>query len=220
MKIKTLCEAYSPYDHRKRLEEAFNEFDRVLVTSSFGTTSAILLHLLSKVKPDMPVYMVNTGYLFPETIAYKDTLQKKFNLNIIEVEPKKNEHLFTRLNYTWAHHSDLCCHFNKVEPMNSLKENFDLWISGMLGGTNTHRDNMPLFKNDNGLTRFYPLVDMSPEEAQAYQIIYEIPKHPLEAKGYGSVGCKHCTVKGSGRSGRWAGQAKTECGLHIIQAKS
>lgn len=216
MTLKTLCEAYSQYGPQKRLEEAFREFDRVLVTSSFGTTSAILLHLLSKVKPGIPIHMIDTGYLFPETIAYKETLRKRFNLNIIEVKPKQNEHLFTRLNYTWAHHPDLCCHFNKVEPMESLKQGYDLWISGMLGKTNSYRDTMPLFKKDGKLLRFYPLIDMTIEEAQAHQIIYELPKHPLEAKGYGSVGCKHCTVKGAGRSGRWAGQVKTECGLHII----
>ncbi|MEO0897090.1 MAG: phosphoadenylyl-sulfate reductase [Bacteroidota bacterium] len=214
--IKTLCEAYSPYDHVQRLEAIFREFDRVLITSSFGTTSAILLHLLQKVKPGHPIYMIDTGYLFKETLAYKETLRRRLNLNIIEVKPKQNEHIFTKLDYTWAHHPDLCCHFNKVEPMGELKKDFDVWISGMLGNSNSFRTNAPLFKQDRDMLRFYPLIDMSAEEAQAHQIIYELPQHPLESKGYGSVGCTHCTAKGLGRSGRWAGKQKTECGLHII----
>ncbi len=216
MKLKTLCETYSPYDHRKRLEAIFRDFDRVLITSSFGTTSAILLHLLHKVRPDVTVHMIDTGYLFPETLAYRETLRNQFNLDIVEVKPKENEHHFTRLDYTWAHHPDLCCHFNKVEPMQRLKEDYDIWISGMLGKTNNYRSTMNLFKQDRDLIRFYPLIDMTYDEAKAYQNVYDLPVHPLESKGYGSVGCTHCTIKGRGRSGRWAGMEKTECGLHII----
>lgn len=218
--LKTLCATYAPYDHRKRLEAIFRDFDRVLITSSFGTTSAIFLHLLQKVKPDHPVYFIDTQYLFPETQAYKQQLTKRLGLNVQTIKPKANEHMFTKLDYTWSHHPDLCCHFNKVMPMDTLKADFDVWISGMIGGTNAHRTQKPMFKQDKDIIRFYPLMDMDMTEAQAYRMVHELPTHPLELKGYGSVGCKHCTVKGQGRDGRWSKFNKTECGLHIIHANA
>ncbi|WNJ18823.1 phosphoadenylyl-sulfate reductase [Pontibacter sp. G13] len=217
MDIKTLCEKYSPYDHRKRLEAIFRDFDRVLVTSSFGTTSAILLNLLRKVKPDHPIHFVDTRYHFPETLEYKEELTRKWNLNVVSVQPPKNEHTFTQLNYTWAHQPDLCCHLNKVDPLEKVKETHDVWISGMMGGTNDNRKTLELFKEDKGMLRFYPFIDMSLQEAEWSRVLYELPQHPLELKGYGSVGCKHCTHKGAGRAGRWVGFDKTECGLHAFK---
>ncbi len=220
MNTKTLCESYSPYDPKQRLEKLFGEFDRVLVTSSFGTTSAILLHLLHKVKSDVPVYFIDTMYHFDETYAYKDQLASQWKLNIVDVRPKVNEHMFTRTNYTWAHHPDSCCFVNKVMPMEALKSSHDVWISGMLGGSTELRKHMPLFKWDGQILRFYPLISMDEQEAEWYKVLHELPGHPLEDKGYGSVGCKHCTFKGAGRSGRWAGSNKKECGLHILRAQT
>ncbi|RMG69601.1 MAG: phosphoadenylyl-sulfate reductase [Bacteroidetes bacterium] len=217
MNLKTLCEQYSQYDHRKRLEAIFRDFDRVLVTSSFGTSSAIFLHLLHQVRPDHPVHFIDTRYHFPETYAYRDLLAKRWNLNVVSVQPKVNEHLFTQLNYTWAHHPDACCHMNKVMPLEDLKARHDLWISGMAGSPTDLRRRMPMFKQDRKLIRFYPLLDMSPQDVALYKTIYELPEHPLEKEGYGSIGCQHCTRKGDGRSGRWVGFQKTECGLHITK---
>lgn len=128
--------------------------------------------------------------------------------------------MFTKVDYTWAHHPDLCCHFNKVMPMEELKQGFDVWISGMIGGTTSQRSQKSIFRQDHDILRFYPLIDMDATEAQAYKLVYDLPTHPLEIKGFGSVGCSHCTRKGQGRKGRWSQFNKTECGLHIIQAKA
>ncbi len=219
MNTKTLCEAYSPFDPKQRLEKLFGEFDRVLMTSSFGTTSAILLHLLHKVKPGHPVHFIDTRYHFAETYEYKQTLQKLWGLNIVDVRPKANEHLFTRTDFTWAHQPDACCYVNKVMPLEELKESHHVWISGMFGGTTELRKKMPLFQWDGQILRFYPFIDMTEQEAEWYKTVYELPTHPLEARGYSSIGCNHCTAKGNGRSGRWAGTGKNECGLHAIQPK-
>ena len=199
------------------MEAIFRDFDRVLVTSSFGASSAIFLHLLHQVRPGHPVHFIDTRYHFPETYAYRDELVKRWNLHVVSVQPKVNEHRFTQLNYTWAHHPDACCHMNKVMPLEALKDTHDVWISGMAGGSTDLRRRTPIFKRDAKLIRFYPLLDMSPQDIELYKVIYELPPHPLELQGYGSIGCKHCTRKGEGRSGRWAGFQKTECGLHITR---
>lgn len=213
--LKTLCENYSPYDHRKRLEELFRDFDRVLITSSFGTTSAILLHLLHQVKPDHPVHFIDTKYHFAETHLYKRDLTRKWGLNVVPVYPKKNENRFTRMDYTWTYEPDSCCEMNKVQPLEGLKKEHDVWVSGMLGSGNSFRETLPMFREEKDIIRFYPLIDMSPEEAAGYRIIHELPEHPLESKGYGSVGCEQCTLRGEGRDGRWIGFNKGECGLHL-----
>lgn len=219
MNTKTLCESYSPYDPKQRLEKLIGEFDRVLVTSSFGTTSAILLHMLHKVKPDFPIHFIDTRYHFAETYDYKKELTRKWDLNIVDVQPKVNENMFTKTNFTWAHHPDSCCFVNKVLPIEELKSTHNVWISGMLGGTTDVRKEMPLFKWDGQILRFYPLINMSEQEAEWYKIIHELPSHPLEAKGYASVGCQNCTAKGAGRQGRWSGQSKKECGLHVLPSQ-
>lgn len=214
MDIKTLSEQYAKYDQRKRLEAVFRDFERVLITSSFGTTSAILLHMLAKIKPEHPVYFIDTGYLFRGTHMYKDQLASLWNLNVVSIHPKRNEHDFTRVDYTWMYEPDSCCFVNKVMPLDKLKAEHDVWISGMTGGTTDHRKSLNVFKASNDILRFQPLIDMSPEEADWYRVIHELPEHPLEAAGYGSVGCVQCTQKGEGRAGRWVGFNKTECGLH------
>ncbi|MEL7533532.1 MAG: phosphoadenylyl-sulfate reductase [Bacteroidota bacterium] len=218
MDTKTLCADYAPYDHRERLEKLFRDFDRVLITSSFGTTSAILLHFLHQVRPDHPVHFIDTGYHFLETHQYRETLSQEWGLNVVTVRPKANEHNFTRLDYTWTYQPDSCCFVNKVSPVEKLKESHDVWISGMIRGTSANRKNVPLFKESNGIMRFYPLADMDPEEAQYYNYMHELPDHPLKDRGYGSVGCTHCTQAGEGRSGRWSGSVKTECGLHSFKS--
>lgn len=215
MELKTLCERYSPYDHRKRLETLFDEFDRVLVTTSFGATSATLLHLLQKVKPGHPVYFVDTKYHFRETLEYRQKLMSKLKLNIQSVVPKPNENFFTQLDYTWSYQPDACCYVNKVQPLEDLKASHDVWISGMVGGSQ-NRKNLPIFQMKGNILRFYPLIDMTEEEAYYYRMVYDLPEHPLQSKGYASIGCTHCTRPGEGRSGRWTGFNKTECGLHTM----
>lgn len=215
-KIKTLCEQYSQVNYRERLVEVFRNYDRVLVTSSFGTTSVILLHLLHEVKPDHPVHFIDTTYHFSETHQYMQSLIDRWGLNVVHVRPEPIGNARTRRERTWAHHPDRCCQVNKVSPINRLKKQHDVWISGMTGGITEYRKNLPIFKQEGKLMRFYPLIDMTPEDADLYKTIYELPAHPLEGQGYGSIGCTHCTLKGHGRSGRWADKAKTECGLHVF----
>lgn len=217
--LKTLCDKYSQLNHRERMVEVFRDFDRVLVTSSFGTTSATLLHHLHKARPAHPIYFVDTTYHFSETLAYKQKLERLYGLTVETVSPSSIENMYTKLDWTWAHKPDECCYANKVAPLKNLKASHDVWISGMIGRTSLNRRNLDIFAFDGEIVRFYPFLDMTQEEAEVYKVIYELPEHPLQSAGFGSVGCTHCTVPGQGRDGRWAGKQKTECGLHLFQQK-
>ncbi len=197
-----------------RVAYTFNAFDNVLVTSSFGTTSAILLHIVSRVRPGHPIYFIDTRYHFEETIAYKNKLADRLDLNVVDLEPDPERHAFTRKNQTWKKDPDFCCQINKVEPLNAIKEGHDAWISGLIGYESNYRRYFEIFEDAGDIYKFYPLVDWSDEQVNEYFELYGLPRHPLEQKGYQSIGCTHCTTKGCGRNGRWPGTGKTECGLH------
>lgn len=219
MNLSALNKRYESLAPHERLGQVFTDFERVLVTSSFGTTSAVLLSMLHKAQPQHPVHVIDTNYLFPETHAYRRTLTERWQLNVQVVKPSLNAHLYTRMDYTWAHQPDACCHVNKVAPLEALKDTHDIWVSGMIGGLSDQRKKRHIFEWDGKMFRFYPLIDMSAEEVNFYRIIEDLPSHPLEGKGYGSVGCAQCTQKGNGRDGRWAGKNKTECGLHVFPSR-
>lgn len=215
--IDTLNQKYEKYSFMDRLEKLFAEFDhdKILISSSFGATSSVLLHQVSKVAPNHPVYFINTGYLFEETIQYKNRIQEKFGLtNIVEVGPNGQKHEFTTENETYKTNQDLCCFVNKVEPMQKLKEGKQFWVSGIFRHQNQNRANLRIFEPKDDLLKFHPIIDMSKEDVQLYQDVYDLPKHSLIYQGYGSIGCTHCTAKGDDREGRWLNSGKTECGLH------
>ena len=215
--IESWNKQYKSVSSMDRLKKLFNEVDhdKILITSSFGSTSGVLLHLLSKVAPDHPVYFVNTGYLFEETLEYMEKLKREFGLtNIIEVKPNHKKHQFTRENQTYKTNTDFCCFINKVDPIAKLKEGKEVWVSGIFAYQNENRSQLRIFEPKDKMLKFHPIIDMTEDEAKLYMDIYEIPQHKLIYQGYGSIGCTHCTARGDGREGRWLNSEKTECGLH------
>lgn len=216
-KLTELNTRYGNLTYLDRLKLVFEEFDpeKILVTTSFGSTSVLLLHLINKVKPGHPIYLINTGYLFEETLQYKQQLIDALGLNVVDIRPAERSHAFTSKHRVWEGNPDFCCFINKVEPMRELKSKHEVWISGLLRFQNENRAQKELFEYQQGLLKCHPIIDMSNEDVNLYRSIYELPAHPLAYQGYGSIGCVHCTKKGSGRDGRWKGKAKTECGLHI-----
>lgn len=215
-RLHILNKEYRGLDPEARIRKLFRDIpvEDILFTSSFGTSSALLLHMLSRVQPGFPVHFIDTGYLFPETIAYREELEKQLNLNIKEVKPDPARQTFTRSNETYRHNHDLCCYINKVYPVEILKSQYKIWIAGLLQYQSPHRENRQVFEWQDGIVKFHPVVDMRREEVDMYRYLWNLPVHPLVERGYGSVGCIHCTQKGSGRSGRWSSLSKTECGLH------
>lgn len=215
MNLDELNKKYLLLSPEARIKELYKDFDKVLFTSSFGTTAAFLLHLFHKVKPNETVYFLDTTYHFNETVEYKEKLTKLLGLKVIDVRPEEWKNNFTQQDKTWNTDPDLCCSINKVEPIDKLKVNFDVWVSGLMSAQNAFRQNLKVFEQKDDIIKFYPLIDQNEKIAKGYIAENKLPEHPLLSQGYSSVGCFHCTVAGKGRSGRWVNKSKTECGLHL-----
>lgn len=215
MNLEILNQKYRALSPQERITELYKDFSKVLFTSSFGTTSTILLHLFHKANPKQKIHFLDTTYHFSETIEYKNQLTKLFSLDVIEVKPEDWKNKFTREDQTWSKDPDLCCSINKVEPLDKLKSEFEIWVSGLMKTQNTHRGQLNIFEQKEDIIKFYPIIDMNSETSNKYIAENHLPSHPLLAHGFASVGCIHCTVKGRGREGRWVNRNKTECGLHI-----
>jgi len=215
--LNKLNATYEPLTFQDRVEQLFKDFkpEEILITTSLGSTSSILLHLLSKVAPDHPIYLINTGYLFDETLRHKEHVAKKLNINIVDVHPSENKHQFTQENVTWEFNSDLCCFVNKIDPMNKLKEGKKIWISGLLRFQNENRRHLQIFHQHRDIVKFHPIIDMKQEDVGLYHQVFDLPVNSLFYQGYGSIGCYHCTARGEGREGRWLNTNKNECGLHL-----
>lgn len=215
--LKALNEAYQPLSAKERIIKLYQDFnlDQVMLTSSFAATSAFLLKLVSDVNQKQKVYFIDTGYHFNETLEYKSTLSKTYNLDVISISALKEEHDFTTKDQTWLKNPDFCCSINKVNPLHRVKKNYDIWISGLMKWQSDHRASLNIFELRGDILKFYPLLDISKDERDQFIKTHQLPCHPLVANGYNSIGCKHCTVPGEDRSGRWNNNPKTECGLHL-----
>lgn len=208
---KSLTEAHNDV----RIAHILNKYrEKVFITTSFGTTSALLIHMISRIRPNHPIHFIDTGYLFPETLEYRDKLIERYGINVIDHFPDERKHEITKQNKLWKADPDLCCHYNKVEPLENIKSGYKVWISGLIGYQNRYRSGLEILQRRDDLHRYYPLIDWTPEMVDDYFESYGIPRHPLERFGYESIGCTHCTKKGKGRKGRWGDSGKTECGLH------
>lgn len=215
--IAELNEKYKPLSVQERITELYKDFDvaEVMLTSSFAATSAFLLHAFSQVNKAQKIYFIDTGYHFTETLNYKEMLTELYGLEVASVRGDAYEHNFTQKDKTWSKNPDFCCSINKVKPLDLIKERFTVWVSGLMEWQSDHRATLNIFEQRNSILKFYPLLDVTEEERKEYIKKNHLPFHPLVAKGYSSIGCKHCTVPGKGRAGRWNNSPKTECGLHL-----
>lgn len=193
----------------------YKDFDvnKIFHTSSFGTTAALLLKMVPNI--NQKIFFLNTTYHFQETINYKDQLKEKINLKIDKVLTESWENDFTKSDITWRKDTDLCWSINKFEPMDRLKEDQDVWISGLLKYQNSHRKELNVFEEKSGIIKFYPILNMTNENVVYFFVDNNIPKYTLKAQGYSSIDCAKCTIKGQGRAGRRNSYGKTECGLHL-----
>jgi phosphoadenosine phosphosulfate reductase len=197
---------------------------RVAAVSSFGTESAVLLHLVAAVDKSVPVIFINTQKMFGETLAYRDELAEKLGLLDLRVFRPDPAILAAKdpTSLRWSYDPDGCCDLRKVEPLRRALQPFDAWISGRKG-FQAGRANLPKFELDandgGGRLKINPLADWDKAMVDAHFKAAELPPHPLEAQGYPSVGCVPCTSKvlpgEDPRAGRWRGWDKNECGIHV-----
>ena len=212
-----LNKKYRSLNVHDRIEELYHDFDvsDIMLTSSFAATSAMLLKFFSDVNKDQLIYFIDTGYHFKETLIYKEYLTKLYDLNVLDVTAEEWKHTFTTEDKTWTKDPDLCCSINKVQPLESIKEKYTVWVSGLMRWQSDNRSSLDIFEERNGMIKFYPLLDVTQDERESFIKDHHLPFHPLISKGYFSIGCEHCTVPGKGREGRWNNSPKTECGLHL-----
>ncbi|HEY9032433.1 MAG TPA: phosphoadenylyl-sulfate reductase [Pseudomonadales bacterium] len=214
--LQQLNAAYRDLHFEERIARLYQDFapQKVLVTSSFAATSAYFLHIISRIRPQQVISFIDTGYHFPETLAYRDELVRRFGLQVLDVKPDDYQHEWSVKERLFETDPDFCCSINKVTPLENIKADYDVWVSSLMGWQTDHRAGLEIFEERRGIIKFNPMIDVSRADRDAYIAEHDLPFHPLVAKGYSSIGCTHCTVPGEGRSGRWAGKPKTECGLH------
>jgi len=204
-------------DELRKLEA---EGKKLFLTSSFQTHSIPLLHIISRSEVPIPVYCLNTGFLFPETLAFRDEVANKLNLDLrtISSSTPKHQQKDANGNFFFTSNPDYCCHLNKVEPTERLLHEYDIWVNGVRADQNLNRRNMSTYQAAKfGTERFHPMLDWSGKDVFEYIKEHDLPRHPLDAKGYQSIGCIPCTRKtdlDDPRAARWFGLSKTECGLH------
>jgi phosphoadenosine phosphosulfate reductase len=197
--------------------------DKLALVSSFGTESAALLKVMVDVDPAIPVIFLDTGWLFEETLAYRDTLVAMLGLTDVR-SIKPLEETLSREDPEsdlWFRDADACCLIRKVEPLARALQPFDAWINGRKRFQGGVRSAIPVVEQDGGRLKFNPFANVAREEIEAIYQRAKLPPHPLVASGFLSVGCMPCTSRTAAgedtRAGRWRGQDKTECGIHTME---
>ena len=197
--------------------------NRVAMVSSFGADSAVLLHMVAQIDRALPVLFIDTLALFPETVAYQRNLAKHLGLSNVQTISPDRTALFERDPDGLLHRSDTesCCQLRKSEPLTRALAGYDGWITGRKRHQAETRASLARAEVEpaSGRIRLNPLADWGAPAIAAYLDAHGLPRHPLVAQGYPSIGCAPCTTRvNTGedpRAGRWRGTEKTECGIHF-----
>jgi phosphoadenosine phosphosulfate reductase len=199
---------------------------RIALQSSFGAEAAVLLHMVAAVDAATPVIFLNTGKLFGETLRYRDQLARLLGLSDIRtVAPDaKRVETVDPDGVLWYGNPDMCCYVRKVEPVQRALVGFDAVITGRKGFHGGERQDLQRVEaGDDGRIKANPLASWRKQDIDAYFERHQLPRHPLEAEGFLSIGCMPCTDRvqpgEDARAGRWRGRDKTECGIHLPIAK-
>jgi len=188
---------------------------QLCVTSSFA--DSVLAHLTWSNAPTIEVVLIDTHYLFAETLWYARHSAQLFNGNLRIIEPlhdRSGDHL-------WLNDTVACCAALKVGPLEDLLRTHDAWVTGLRRDDNVGRATAPIISNDllRGAVKVNPIANWTERDVDSYTVEHCLPVHPLSGRGYTSIGCWPCTIvprlEGNQRSGRWVGEDKTECGLHL-----
>ncbi len=197
---------------------------RIAAVSSFGAESAVLLSIIAEIDPSLPVVFLDTGRHFPETIAYRDELASRLGLRDVRDVAPAAATVASRdpAGELWYFDPDACCDLRKVEPLDHALAGFEGWISGRKRHQAASRSTLPFVEFDGHRIKLNPLADWDAARIRDEMARRRLPAHPLVERGYRSIGCSVCTraigALDHDRSGRWAGLAKVECGIHRVPA--
>jgi phosphoadenosine phosphosulfate reductase len=227
-RVAALNTRYRHHGATAVLERAMTdpEVGRLALVSSFGAESVVLLHLVSIMDRNLPVLFIDTEMLFAETLAYQLELTERLRLTNVQVVKARREDLFVRDNegILHVHDPDACCALRKTEPLQRALLYYDAWITGRKRYQGSTRASLDFFEAEGDRRiKVNPLVHWTSSDLQDYMNENRLPRHPLVAKGYPSVGCAPCTTRVNDgedpRAGRWRDLPKEECGIHFVDGK-
>ncbi|HLN08881.1 MAG TPA: phosphoadenylyl-sulfate reductase [Xanthobacteraceae bacterium] len=191
---------------------------RLALVSSFGTESAALLKIVADVDRSIPVLFLDTGWLFEETLAYRDEVTRQLGLTDVRTISPSSALRRDAQRDLWHSNPDACCRLRKIEPLQWALAAFDGWINGRKRYHGGARAALPLVEVDGPRLKFNPLAGATRDQIVAVFRDADLPRHPLEARGFASIGCMPCTSRAEPgealRTGRWRGRGKIECGIH------
>jgi phosphoadenosine phosphosulfate reductase len=198
---------------------------RLTMATAFGAEGCCLIHMLAEIEPEVRIFNLETGYQFPETLELRERIKQRYGIEVEFVRPE-----LTVAEYEAEHggplyriRPDQCCHDRKIVPLRRAVAGYEAWISAIRRDQTVHRAAAGVVQWDAkfDLVKVNPLLGWTKREVWAFVLEHEIPYNPLHDRGYPSIGCWPCTRPvGDGadeREGRWAGTAKKECGLHVLE---
>jgi len=227
-RVAALNTRYRHHGATAVLEHALKDAQvgKVALVSSFGAESVVLLHLVSVVDRTTPVIFIDTEMLFTETLVYQQELAERLHLKDVRIIRAEREAIFTHDNegVLHVHDTDACCHLRKTVPLQKALGEFDAWITGRKRYQGATRSEIDFFENEaDQRIKVNPLAHWTSGDLRDYIDENRLPRHPLVAKGYPSIGCAPCTTRVSDgedpRAGRWRDSEKTECGIHFVNGK-
>ncbi len=224
--LKRVSDAFESRQPQDLLAEAVKRFaPKIVVACSFGAEDVVLVDMVQRIDPSIPLFYLDTDFLFPETYATRDRIVERYGLKPAQVIQVKS--LLTPEQQAaqygealWSTDPDRCCQLRKVEPLTRVLKGFDAWITGIRRDQSPTRANASMIEWDGKfeLVKVNPLARWTWAEVWTYIKVYEVPYNPLHDQNYPSIGCTYCTAPVAPgedpRAGRWKNFTKTECGLH------
>ncbi len=219
--IQRLSDEFEHKTPQEILTWAIGEFwPQIAMSSSFQTQSMPLLHMATRIRRDLLIFFLDTGYHFWDTLIFRERIASEWRLNVLDLYRDSRWDVFVRQHVRSLplEDPDLCCYIHKVQPMQKALKDLKAWISGIRRDQTPTRAQAKILELQNGLLKINPLLNWTKADVEAYIEEHHLLSHPLTEKGYRSIGCAPCTaavaVGEDERAGRWAGRGKAECGLH------
>jgi phosphoadenosine phosphosulfate reductase len=201
-------------------------YPKLTMATAFGPEGCVILHMLAEIEPRVHVFNLETGYQFAETLELREKIADRYGIEVELVRPDSTvaEYEASHGGPLYVKDPDRCCHDRKLVPLRRAVEGYDAWISAIRADQSAHRAKASVVGWDAkfGLVKLSPLLNWTKRDVWAFVVANQVPYNPLHDQGYPSIGCWPCTRAvapgGEERGGRWAGQAKTECGLHSLDS--
>jgi len=201
-------------------------FPRLTMATAFGAEGCVLIHLLAEIEPRVRVFNLDTGYQFAETLELRDRIATRYGIEVELIGPDTNvaEYEERHGGPLYVYNPDRCCYDRKIVPLRRALVGHDAWVTAIRADQSSHRASAQVVGSDPkfGLVKINPLLTWTRRDVWAFVVTHGVPYNPLHDQGYASIGCWPCTrpvgAADDERAGRWAGQAKTECGLHSLDS--